>query len=218
VYRPEIAETFDESAIRGNFSEDNVAVKILRHEITKEYTAVASDPGRGYHFKTGLGATEAAEYDAALLEPMPESVLRSFAGTGNPFSLGDMQAGEHVVDVGSGAGLDALIAAGMVGPDGHVIGVDMTSAMIERARAGAAEAGIDQVEFREGHSEALPVADSWADVVISNGAVNLSPDKRIVFGEMYRVLKPGGRLQIADITVEREVPEGAKRDIDLWTN
>jgi len=217
LYRPEPTELGPDVA-RGSFAEDNVAVKILRHEIQSEYTDVACDPGRGYHFNLGRAAVEATEYAPALLEGIPEQVVESFAGTGNPFSLGDIHAGEHVVDVGSGAGMDCLIAATLVGADGQVIGVDMTPAMIEKAREGAAAGGFGHVEFREGHAEALPVPDAWADVIISNGVVNLSPNKPLVFKEMFRVLRPGGRLQIADITVTREGPEDARRDIDLWTN
>ena len=208
-------ETMD---IHGNFSDDNVAVKILRHEIQKEYTQVACEPNRGYHFNTGRVAAEMTEYRMEWLEGIPEHVVESFAGTGNPFSLGEIQPGEHVVDVGSGAGLDTMIAGGMVGGDGHVIGVDMTEAMIQKAKTGAQEARLPQVEFREGFAEALPVPDDWADVVISNGVVNLSPEKSLVLNEMLRVLRPGGRIQIADITVEKPVPEGAKQNIDLWTN
>ncbi len=126
--------------------------------------------------------------------------------------------GEYVVDVGSGAGLDGHIAARAVGPSGHVIGVDMTDAMLEKAQSGIAAASLSNFEMRRGYAESLPVADNWADLVISNGSVNLSPDKSLVFGEMFRVLRPGGRLQIADITVSRPVPEAAKRNIDLWTN
>jgi ubiquinone/menaquinone biosynthesis C-methylase UbiE len=137
---------------------------------------------------------------------------------GNPFAMGLPLDGEYVVDIGSGAGVDSAIAARAVGPAGHVIGVDMTDAMLAKANRGKEEMAIDQLEFREGFSESLPVPDGWADLVISNGSVNLSPDKDRVFREIFRVLRPGGRLQIADITVEREIPEGAKRDIDLWTN
>jgi ubiquinone/menaquinone biosynthesis C-methylase UbiE len=126
--------------------------------------------------------------------------------------------GEYVVDIGSGAGLDAAIAARAVGPAGHVIGVDMTPAMLDKAKTGSDEMRLDQLEFRHGYSESLPISDGWADLVISNGAVNLAPDKERVFTEIFRVLRPGGRIQIADITVEKEIPEGAKRDIDLWTN
>ena len=135
---------------------------------------------------------------------------------GNPFSLGALRPGEHVLDVGSGAGLDCLIAARMVGVDGHVIGVEMTAAMIEKGRAAADTMGIDQVEFREGYMESLPVPDAWADVVISNGCINLAPDKSLVLNEMFRVLRPGGRLQVADVTVLKPVPSEAKGDIDLW--
>jgi len=145
-------------------------------------------------------------------------VIASFAGTGNPFQMGMPREGEYVVDVGSGTGLDGQIAARAVGPAGHVVGVDMTEAMLEKARAGATAAGVDNLEFRQGYAESLPVSDGWADLVISNGSVNLSPDKSLVFAEMFRVLRPGGRIQIGDITVNRPVPEGAKRNIDLWTN
>lgn len=147
-YVPE-PEQLDESSVRATFAEDNVAVKILRHEIREEYTEVAANPSRGFHFNTGRAAARATEYDQAWLDGIPSDVIESFAGTGNPFSLGTIEAGEHVVDVGSGAGLDALIAGRMVGPDGHVIGVEMTPAMLEKARAGAAMSGSEHVEFRE---------------------------------------------------------------------
>jgi ubiquinone/menaquinone biosynthesis C-methylase UbiE len=152
-----------------------------------------------------------------LLAGIPEGSIESFAGTGNPFSLGEIGRGERVVDVGCGGGIDSLVAARMAGSSGMVIGTDMTPEMLEKARAAASEVGIGNVEFREGHAESLPVPDSWADVVISNGVVNLCPDKLTVFGEMHRVLKPGGRLQIGDILVERPVPQSAKEKIELWT-
>jgi ubiquinone/menaquinone biosynthesis C-methylase UbiE len=124
--------------------------------------------------------------------------------------------GEHVVDVGCGAGIDSIIAARMVGPTGSVIGLDMTPAMVEKARAGATEAGLQNLDFRQGLAESLPVADGWADVVISNGVLNLFPDKLAGLQEMARVLKPGGRLQIGDILVQKAVPEKGKQDINLW--
>lgn len=139
------------------------------------------------------------------------------AGTGNPFSLGELKPGESVVDCGSGAGADSLIAAQMVGPRGHVIGVDMTPEMISKARQSALEMGMSNVEFRDGYLEALPVPDAWADVIISNGVLNLVPDKEAALLEMYRVLKPGGHIQIADIAVQKPVPEGSKSDVTLWT-
>jgi arsenite methyltransferase len=178
---------------------------------------VACSPNQGFHFHTGRPHAQGMDYDDAWLNNIPESVIESFAGTGNPFGMGVLKPGENVVDIGCGAGIDSLIAANMVGPDGQVIGIDMTPAMLDKAKAGAREAKIDHVDFREGYGEALPVKDGWADVVISNGVINLMPDKPSAFKEIHRVLKPGGRIQIADIKVDRAVPEGAKQDIELWT-
>lgn len=151
------------------------------------------------------------------LEGIPESAIEAFAGTGNPFSLGKISPGENVVDVGSGGGIDSLIAARMTGAGGKVVGVDMTPEMRERAKIAAAESGLANVEFRDGYAETLPVPNGWADVVISNGVLNLVPDKSAALADMYRVLKPGGRLQIGDILVQVAVPEEAKQEIDLWT-
>ncbi|HEX9036833.1 MAG TPA: methyltransferase domain-containing protein [Ktedonobacterales bacterium] len=189
----------------------------LRQAIRDEYDVVAREPERGFHFHTGRTLAHLLDYDEAWLDGVPESTIASFAGTGNPFRVDAIRPGEHVVDVGSGAGLDSLIAARMVGPDGAVVGVDMTPAMLERARQGAAASGLAQVAFREGYAEALPIGENWADVVISNGVLNLMPDKPAALGEMHRVLKPGGRLQIGDSLVQKAVPESAKRTIDLWT-
>src|SRR5450755_2749390 len=189
----------------------------LRQAIQEEYAAVARDPGRGYHFHTGRPLASMLGYHDDWLEGLPEGSIASFAGTGNPFRIGQLRPGERVVDIGSGAGIDSLIAAKMVGPDGQVIGVDMTRAMLEMARKSVSEAGADNVEFREGLAEALPVPDGWADVVISNGVLNLLPDKLAALQEMARVLKPTGRLQIGDILVQQVVPEDAKQQIDLWT-
>ena len=185
----------------------------LREAIREEYAEVASDPQKGFHFHTGRPLARMLEYADEWLEGIPESSVESFAGTGNPFSLGELLPGERVVDVGCGAGIDSLVAAKKVTPDGWVIGVDMTPSMLEKAR----RAGFKGVEFREGYAEALPVEDGWADVVISNGVLNLMPDKDAALGEMSRVLKPRGRLQIGDILVQKAVPESAKRKIDLWT-
>jgi arsenite methyltransferase len=194
----------------------DVDVETLRCEIRNEYAEVADNPQRGFHFHTGRRLAKILGYDEALLDAVPESAIESFAGTGNPFSLGEIEPGARVVDVGSGAGIDTLIAGHLTGPEGHAIGIDMTPEMLRKATAAAQEAGMPQVEFREGYAEALPVPDGWADVVISNGVVNLCPDKLRAFGEMYRVLKPGGRIQIGDILVQKPVPDDAKRDIDLW--
>jgi arsenite methyltransferase len=193
-----------------------VDLEILRCEIQKEYADVADDPGRGYHFHTGRPHALRLGYDEALVDSIPAGAVESFAGTGNPFSLGELGEGSIVVDIGCGAGIDSLIAGRLVGPRGRVIGIDMTPAMLEKARSSAREAGMDQVEFREGFAESLPVPDGWADVVISNGVINLCPDKAAVFAELHRILKPGGRLQIADISVQKPVSENAKRNIDLW--
>lgn len=189
----------------------------LREAIREEYAEVASDPRKGFHFHTGRSLARILEYADQWLEGIPESSVESFAGTGNPFSLGELRPGERVVDVGCGAGMDSLISAKMVGPEGHVIGVDMTPAMLEKARRAAKLSGHTNVEFREGYAEELPVDDGWADVVISNGVLNLMPDKAGALEEMARVLRPDGRLQIGDILVQRAVPESARRKIDLWT-
>lgn len=218
IYLPEVEVDLDEEAIRANFSNENAAVRILRDEISREYTDVALEPDRGYHFNTGRAALAMNGYEQEWIDGIPESAISSFSGMGNPLSMGMPIDGEYVVDIGSGAGVDSIIAARATGPAGHVIGVDMTQAMLDKANRAKAEVGLDQLEFRIGYSESIPISDGWADLVISNGVVNLSPDKGRVFKEIFRVLRPGGRIQIADITVEKEIPEGAKHDIDLWTN
>jgi len=192
-------------------------LNVLRQAIQEEYQVVAENPAHGFHFHTGRPLTRILGYVDEWLTGIPESSIESFAGTGNPFSLGQLKSANRIVDVGSGAGLDSLIAAKMVAPGGRVIGVDMTPAMLTKARLAAKEAELDNIEFREGFGEALPVLDGWADVVISNGVLNLMPDKSIALAEMARVLKRGGRLQIADILVEKPVPDSAKSNIDLWT-
>lgn len=189
----------------------------LRQAIQDEYALVANEPEHGFHFLVGIPLAQLLGYQEEWLLKIPEPTLASFAGTGNPFSAGRLQPGENIVDVGCGGGIDSLIAANMVGPQGRVVGVDMTLAMLTKARASATAAGITNVEFREGFGEALPVEDAWADVVISNGVLNLMPDKDGALREMARVLKPGGRLQIGDILVQKPVPQSAKEDIALWT-
>ena len=194
-----------------------VDVQELRSAIQEEYEAVACNPQRGYHFHTGRPLAKLLGYESDWLEGAPEASIESFAGTGNPFSLGPLQAGENVVDVGCGAGLDTLIAARMVGPEGRVIGVDMTPPMLAKAKTAAGEVGLENIEFREGFGESLPIEDGWADVVISNGVLNLMPNKSAALAEMARVLKPTGRLQIGDILVQKRVSDAAKQRIDLWT-
>jgi arsenite methyltransferase len=189
----------------------------LRAAIQEEYSWVALEPQLGFHFHTGRRLAHLLGYPEEWLIGLPESSIASFAGTGNPFGLGALNPGDKVVDIGSGAGFDSLIAARMVSADGQVVGIDMTPAMIEKARSAAEETGISNVEFRHGYAEILPIEDAWADVVISNGVLNLIPDKPAALQEMARILKPGGRLQIGDILVQKAVPESAKRKIDLWT-
>lgn len=202
----------------GNVIIEEVGLNLaeLRAAISEEYTVVASKPEQGFHFHTGRLLAGLLGYADEWLTGIPETSIESFAGTGNPFSLGQIHPGEQVVDMGCGAGIDSLIAAKMVGSTGQVIGVDMTPAMLSKARRAAVEAGLTNVEFRQGFAEALPAPDGWADVVISNGVLNLMPNKAAALSEMARVLKPTGRLQIGDILVQKAVPEDAKNDISLW--
>jgi arsenite methyltransferase len=198
-------------------AESVVDQESLRHEVRAKYREVALTPNAEFHFHTGRINARHLGYDAGLVAGLPDLAVESFAGVGNPFSLRRLASGERVVDVGSGGGLDSFVAASMVGPDGHVVGVDMTLEMLDRSRRAAAAIGATNVEFREGVAEELPVADDWADVVIANGVINLCADKLRVFQEMHRVLRRGGTLQFADIANGRDVPEEALRDIDLWT-
>ncbi|MGY1682177.1 methyltransferase domain-containing protein [Geodermatophilus sp. SYSU D01176] len=189
----------------------------LREQVRDKYREVATDPTRTFHFHTGRGLARRLGYDEDAVAALPDRAVESFAGVANPFALRPLAAGERVVDVGCGAGFDSFLAAGQVGPGGRVVGVDMTPEMLEKATGTAAALGLDHVEFRTGLAESLPVEDSWADVVIANGVINLCADKHAVLSEIRRVLRPGGRLQFADIANGRPVPEGALRDIDLWT-
>lgn len=198
--------------------EVNLDINEIRQAIRNEYELVANEPEHGFHFHTGRPLlTDILDYEEAWLEGIADEAIDSSAGTGNPFALGKLEPGERVVDIGSGAGIDSLIAAKMVGPEGEVIGIDMTPAMLAKAETAADLSGIDNVSFSLGFAEDLPVDDGWADVVISNGVLNLFPNKAAGLSEMARVLKPGGRLQIADILVDRPVPAGAKSNIELWT-
>ena len=194
-----------------------VDAEALRAQVQDKYRAVAVAPTAGYHFHTGREAAARCRYDAALVDALPDGAVESFAGVANPFALRSLEPGERVVDAGSGAGFDSFVAAQQVGPDGQVVGVDMTVEMLAKARRTATTLGAAHVEFREGLLEAMPVEDGWADAVISNGVFNLCPDKRAVFAEVRRVLRPGGHLQFADIANGRPVPPEALADIDLWT-
>jgi len=189
----------------------------LREEVKKKYRDVAIKPNDKYHFHTGRPLAARLGYDSTTVDAMPDEAVESFAGVANPFSLRDLKAGERVVDLGSGAGFDCFIAAGKVGQNGHVVGVDMTEEMLAKSRKTARAMRLANIEFREGILEQLPAEDDWADVVISNGVINLCADKRQVFGEIQRVLKPGGHLQFADIANGKPVPASAVANIDLWT-
>lgn len=190
---------------------------VLREQVREKYRAVAVEPHETYHFHTGRPLAARLGYSAAVVDALPDRAVESFAGVGNPFSLRTIEPGERVVDVGSGAGFDSFVAAHHVEMAGAVIGIDMTMEMLAKATETASQLGLSQVEFRHGFAEELPVSDGWADVVISNGVINLCADKRAVFDEIHRVLRPGGVLQFADIANGRPVPIEAIRDVDLWT-
>ena len=194
-----------------------VDVDTLRTQVRDKYRDVALDPHGAHHFHTGRALATRLGYEQETVDLLPDRAVESFAGVGNPFSLRRIESGERVVDVGSGAGFDSFIAATQTGPTGSVIGIDMTAEMLAKSRATADQLGFSHVEFREGLAEALPVETGWADVVISNGVINLCADKQAVFAEIFRVLRPGGVLQFADIANGRPVPIEAMRDVDLWT-
>ncbi len=194
-----------------------VDVDLLRSEIEKTYTDVSTDPAKDFIFPTGRAWAEDLGYPQPELSRVPDATVESFAGVANPFVLGRIEEGADVLDLGCGAGTDLLIAAQMVGPTGSVTGIDMTPSMLARARASADEMGIANVALHQSLIESLPLEDESVDVVISNGVIDLVPDKDVVFGEIDRVLRPGGRLQIADVVIHTEVSEDARDRIDLWT-
>ena len=194
-----------------------IDVEVLKCEIKKTYAKVSQEPGEDFIFPTGRAWALDLGYPPDLLARLPEGAAESFAGVANPFALGTLEPGEAVLDVGSGAGTDSLVAAQMVGSEGRVTGVDMTQEMLAKARAAAAEMRATNVEFVEGEVETLPFEAESFDVVISNGVIDLVPDKDAVFSEIHRVLRPGGRIQIADVTIQNPVSEEGRRKIDLWT-
>jgi arsenite methyltransferase len=194
-----------------------VDAEMLREEVKIKYREVAIDPHGEFHFHTGRPLAERLGYDASIVDPLPDAAVESFAGVANPFSLRPLVRGEVVVDAGSGGGFDCFVAAELVGPGGQVIGIDMTDEMLAKSRDTASKMELGQVEFREGLLEDIPVKDGAADVVISNGVFNLCADKKGVFAEVMRVLRPGGHLQFADIANGKPVPEAAVQNIDLWT-
>jgi SAM-dependent methyltransferase len=196
--------------------EIEIDVGLLKSEIQKTYASVSEKPGEDFIFPTGRAWAEDLGYPGELAN-VPEQAVESFAGVANPWKLGRLDPGERVLDLGSGAGTDSLIAAQMVGPKGRVTGIDMTPQMLTKARGAAAAMGAENVEFVEAEAERLPFADESFDVVVSNGVIDLIPDKDAVLSELFRVLAPGGRMQIADVTIQNPVSEEGRRNIDLWT-
>jgi arsenite methyltransferase len=196
--------------------EINIDVGLLKSEIRKTYASVSKEPEKDFIFPTGRAWAQDLDYPPELAH-VPDAAADSFAGVANPFSLGRLERGERVLDLGAGAGTDSLVAAQMVGPEGSVTGVDMTPEMLIKARAAADELGVTNVQFVEAEAESLPFPDATFDVAISNGVIDLIPDKDAVFAELRRVLEPGGRIQIADVTIQNPVSEEGRRDIDLWT-
>lgn len=194
----------------------DVDVDLLKNEIKKTYACVSNEPTTDFVFPTGRSWAEDLGYPPELAN-VPDGAAESFAGVANPWQLGRLSPGERVLDLGSGAGTDSLIAAQMVGPAGRVVGIDMTTEMLAKARAAATAMGMANVEFVESEAEQLPFPDASFDVVISNGVIDLIPDKDAVFVELHRVLVSGGRLQIADVTIQSPVSEEGRRNIDLWT-
>ncbi len=191
---------------------------LLREEIQKVYTEVVRDPKKGYHFHTGPEyAAELLAYSRSALAELPDSVTAPFAGVGNPLSMGTPGPGETVVDIGAGSGMDTFLAAKAVGRSGRVIAIDMTDAMLERGRENVVLTGMTQIEYRMGLAESLPVEDASVDLVISNGVINLSPDKDAVLREVFRALKSGGRFQIGDIVVHKDIPPAGREDVAIWT-
>jgi len=196
--------------------EADIDLDLLKSEIKKTYSSVSQEPERDFIFPNGRAWAEDLGYPDELAN-VPESAVESFAGVANPWTMGRLAAGERVLDLGSGAGTDSLVAAQMVGAGGRVTGIDMTAAMLVKARSAATAMGVSNVEFVEGEAERLPFSDASFDAVISNGVIDLVPDKDAVFAEVYRVLAPGGRMQIADVTIQNPVSEEGRRKIDLWT-
>ncbi len=194
-----------------------VDIERLRCEVQQKYAEVAKTPDKGFHFHTGYRLTEMLDYPSDIINRLPASAVESFAGVGNPGALGPVKEGWTGVDVGSGAGLDTLIAGDKVGTAGHAIGVDMTDEMLDKARTNAKRLGYNHVEFRKGLAEALPVEDASVDLVISNGVINLVPDKSRAYQEIFRILRLGGRAYIADVVIQKPLAEEDRQDIGLWT-
>ena len=190
----------------------------IRASVRERFAKIARSPETETGFAVGPKNAKALGYPAREIDVLPVSVTESFAGVGNPFSLGEIKPGQTVLDLGCGAGLDCLLAARKVGPSGRVIGVDMTPEMIHKATQNALALGLANAEFRQGDIESLPVESGTVDVVISNGVFNLCPDKPRALAEVHRVLRPGGRLLMADIILEDHVSREKVRLLGSWSS
>lgn len=188
-----------------------------QHAIVRKYGEVSASAEGKFKYQTGKAGARSLGYDDALLDQVPEDVLNAFCGVGNPFSLGEISQGCNVLDIGCGAGFDLMVARRRTGAEGRVCGVDLSPEMIERTRTNLARVGCDGIEVYHVQSEHLPFADSTFDVVISNGVINLSPAKAELFAEIHRVLKPGGRIQIADMMLDKELPAHLAGSLEAWS-
>ncbi len=204
-------------SVNADATDFGVDAELLREEVKAKYREVAVKPHAEYHFHTGRPLAKRLGYDDTMVGAMPDAAVESFSGVGNPFSLRSLDKGERVIDLGSGGGFDCFVAARQVEASGRVVGIDMTEEMLAKSRSTARHMGLDNVEFRQGLIEEMPVEDGWSDAVISNGVINLCADKKKVFSEIGRVLRPGGALQFADIANGKPIPEEAIRNVDLWT-
>lgn len=190
----------------------------IQETLRRRYAAVADHPAGKFAYPVGRESAIRLGYCNEFLDRIPPSVIDRFVGVGNPFTLGEPHAGWHVVDVGCGAGFDSQVAARWVGPGGSVLGVDTSPEMLAVARAGLAESGLTNLTFVEGRAEALPVEPGWADLVISNGVLNLATCKASAFAEIVRVLRPGSRFQAADLILVKDLPEDVRGDRFAWSN
>ena len=199
------------------FDSKTLDIEKLREQVKIKYREVATTPSMEFHFHTGRELAEKLGYAPQLIDGICAAGVESFAGVGNPFSLRKITKGEKVVDVGSGAGFDSFVAASLVGDSGEVIGVDMTKEMLVKASSSAKEMNLDNINFKEGIIEDLPITSGWADAIISNGVINLCADKHAALAEIFRALKPGGYLQFADIANNKPIPQEVIENVDLWT-
>jgi arsenite methyltransferase len=190
----------------------------LRDKVKAMYRAVADQPQGEFHFEMGVELAARLGYPIEELEAVPDEAVESFAGVGHHLALADLHQADRVIDLGSGSGMDAFLAARRVGPSGEVVGIDMTDAQLAKARRLAQRDGFVNTRFEQAYIEHLPVPDGWADVVISNGVINLCSDKAAVFREIARILAPGGRMAISDIVTEHQLTEAIVCDVNLWAS